>query len=104
MNTVTDTDTVRKVHVENSKAFLADILKALDDDEEFALFKDGEPVARVVPVSQVVARSENYFKHYPHDPGECLYTCWRHPRTLADAGSESVPSGSDAPLENKSQE
>jgi len=104
MTALVDTDTVRKVHVENSKAFLAEILRAVEDDEEFVLFKDGEPVARVVPVSQAVARSAEFFTHYPHDAAECLYTCWRHPRIPADADTVSVPSGSDAPLETQSQE
>jgi antitoxin (DNA-binding transcriptional repressor) of toxin-antitoxin stability system len=116
MDAALDTDTVRKLHVENTKQFLAELLQAVDDDEEFVLFKDGEPVARVLPVSQVVERSAEYFTHYPHEAGECLYTCWRHPRIPAggdpegeqdepaEADTQSVPSGSDAPLETQSQE
>lgn len=80
-------DAVRKVEVKESKD-TADLRKALDEGDEFALYVDGEPVARVVPLEQVVAKSENYFKHYPHDASECLYTCWRHPRVPVEVSPE----------------
>lgn len=74
-------DGVKRVPVKDAAA----LRKAVKDDEEFVLFEGDEPLFRCVPVAQALAKSEAYFRHYPHPAGECLYTCWRHPRVPAQA-------------------
>lgn len=75
-------DTARRVQVPAKDAALR---KALDGGEEFVLFDGDEPVARVIPVAVEVRRNANRLKFYPHEPDECLYTCWRHQRQTAVA-------------------
>lgn len=67
--------------------------KAVAEGEEFALFDGTEPIARVVPLAAEVRKNAARLKHYPHDPAECLYTCWRHkdqPKQAA-ASDEAAP-------------
>lgn len=56
------------------------ILAAARDAQTVIVYDDGEPVARIVPTSSVLASQRERFTHYPHDASECLHTCWRHPR------------------------
>jgi hypothetical protein len=75
----------------------AGLRKAIKDDEEFVLFDGEEPLFRCTPVAQALKSSENHFKYYPHDPAACLYTCWRHPRTPADAPPQEAPEPAPVP-------
>lgn len=90
------TDTSRHVQVPAKDAALR---KALDAGEEFVLFDGDEPVARVIPVAAEVKRSANRLKFYPHDPDECLHTCWRHQRRTATA----APAAADTPEPAKTE-
>ncbi len=74
-------DGVKSVQAKDAAA----LRKAVKDDEEFVLFEGDEPLFRCTPVAQSLAKSEKHFLYYPHDPADCLYTCWRHPRVPADA-------------------
>jgi len=75
-------DGVKGVQIKDAAA----LRKAVRDNEEFVLFdEDGEPLFRCTPIAQALAKSQKHFDYYPHDPAECLYTCWRHPRIPADA-------------------
>ena len=56
------------------------IRTAVEREEELVVFDGDEPVARLVPVTIELRAREQYFVHWPHDPQECLFTCWRHPR------------------------
>lgn len=66
--------------VQADKVTAAVIRRAAADAAEVVIYDGDEPVARLVPVSIELAAKEAYFVHHPHDPSECLYTCWRHPR------------------------
>ena len=59
------------------------ILAAARDAGTVVIYDNGEPVARIVPVSAGLADQHQFFVHYPHDVSECLHSCWRHPRPEA---------------------
>lgn len=69
----------------------AALRKAVKEGEEFVLFdEDGEPLFRCTPIAQALQKSAKHFQYYPHDPAQCLYTCWRHPRDTADSQQPQV--------------
>lgn len=80
-------DGVKQVPVKDAAA----LRKAVREGEEFVLFdEDGEPLFRCTPIAQAMEKSAKHFAYYPHEPAECLYTCWRHPRTVEHAGSSAA--------------
>lgn len=68
-------DGIKRVQVKDAAA----LRKAVKDGEEFVLFDGDEPLYVATPVGQALEKSKNHVLYYPHDPSECLYTCWRHP-------------------------
>lgn len=74
-------DGVKSVQVKDSPG----LRKAVREGEEFVLFdEDGEPLFRCTPIAQALEKDAKHFQYYPHDPADCLYTCWRHPRVPQD--------------------
>lgn len=87
-------DSIRRVPLKE-----AALRKAIDAGEEFALLDGDTAVARVIPVAAEVRRNEKRFLHYPHEGGECLYTCWRHQPGAQDAPAETDAAAAAAPTE-----
>jgi antitoxin (DNA-binding transcriptional repressor) of toxin-antitoxin stability system len=73
-------DDVKRVQVKDA----AGLRKAVDDGAEFVLFNGDEPVARVTPIALALEKSKEWFQAFPHPASECLWTCWRHPRTVPE--------------------
>jgi hypothetical protein len=70
----------------NAKA-VRDALKGKDGD--VVIFDGDEPLVRLVSVAAEMQRRHDYLTHYPHDPNECFYTCWRH------NGADGEPAAAD---------
>lgn len=82
-------DGVNEVQV-HAKDLAATIRKAVGDGEEFVLFDGDVPLHRCVPVAKALEKSAAFFVHQPHDPSECLNTCWRHdPKVQAEAAAQT---------------
>lgn len=74
----------------------AALRRAVKDNVEFVLFDGDEPLFRCTPVPEALASKKNFFIYYPHEPAECLYTCWRHPRegaAVADVSPQPALAG-----------
>jgi hypothetical protein len=78
---------VKNVQAKDARA----VRKAIDENEEFVLFDGDEPLYRCTPVAQALEKDAKRFHYYPHDPAECLYTCWRHPRVAEQAPHDEQP-------------
>lgn len=61
------------------------IRDAMEAAVEVTVFDGADMVATIVPASAVAAGRQDYLLQYPHDPKECLNTCWRHPAPQLEA-------------------
>lgn len=70
---------------------------ALKSGEETVIVDGDRPLVKLVSVAAEMQARAAFFKHYPHDPGECFNTCWRHDgsaeRELADAEPAPAAAG-----------
>ena len=83
-------DGIKRVQID-AKDAVAQLRKAVKDDEEFVLFDGEEPLFQCVPVARVLEKAKHYLTHFPHEPAECLNTCWRHdPKVQAEAEAEAL--------------